>query len=137
MNQFILVDPEKCIGCRTCALACSFEHESEFNLVLARIHPLWMSGVGRFFPYTCQQCAEPLCAEACPRGAIRVDSPDRRQDRGRDPLHRLPHLFLRLPLWDSGGPSAKKAYVQMQFVRRNPQWRAGMSAGGPEFGGRG
>lgn len=73
MNQFILVDPEKCIGCRTCTLACSFEHEDEFNPVLARIQPVWMMEIGRFLPYTCQQCEDPLCAAACPRSAIRVD----------------------------------------------------------------
>jgi carbon-monoxide dehydrogenase iron sulfur subunit len=73
MHKFILVDPEKCIGCRTCALACSFEHEEEFNLSLTRISPLWMSAMGRFVPFTCQQCEDPPCLKACPRQAIRVD----------------------------------------------------------------
>ena len=73
MKTFILVDPEKCIGCRTCALACSFEHDDEFNLVFSRIQPLWLKEIGKFLPYTCQQCEEPLCAEACPRKAITVD----------------------------------------------------------------
>ena len=73
MQYFILADPEKCIGCRTCALACSFEHEEAFNPVLSRITPLWMQEAGRFLPFTCQQCSEPLCAAACPRRAITVD----------------------------------------------------------------
>jgi len=73
MNKFILAEPDKCIGCRTCALACSFEHEDEFNPSLSRISPIWMREIGRFVTVTCQQCAEPLCAEACPRNAITVD----------------------------------------------------------------
>lgn len=73
MNKFILVDPEKCIGCRTCALACSFEQEDEFNLTYSRIHPLWLHEVGKFLPFTCHQCEEPVCMEACPRSAISVD----------------------------------------------------------------
>jgi len=32
-----------------------------------------MREVGRFVTLTCQQCGEPLCAEACPRNAITVD----------------------------------------------------------------
>jgi Fe-S-cluster-containing hydrogenase component 2 len=74
MKKFILVDPEKCIGCRTCALACSFEHEDSFNPTLARINPLWLQEIGVFFPFTCQQCEEPLCMEACPRSAITRDN---------------------------------------------------------------
>ena len=73
MNKFILVDPEKCIGCRTCALTCSFEHEDEFNPSLSRISPLWMEEMGRFIPFTCQQCEDPLCVQACPRDGIRID----------------------------------------------------------------
>lgn len=28
MNRFILTDPEKCIGCRTCEVACMMSHQS-------------------------------------------------------------------------------------------------------------
>ncbi len=73
MNKFILFEPEKCIGCRTCALACSFQHEEEFRPSLSRIGTLWLSDIGRFATVTCQQCEQPMCAEACPMNAIRVD----------------------------------------------------------------
>ena len=73
MNRFILFDPEKCTGCRTCALACSFEHEGEFNPSLARITTLWIQEIGHFATVTCQQCEEPLCAAVCPRNAISTD----------------------------------------------------------------
>ncbi len=73
MSRFILFDPEKCIGCRTCSLACSMQHEGEFNPTLARVTALWFKDLGRFVTVTCRQCEEPLCAEACPRHAIRRD----------------------------------------------------------------
>jgi carbon-monoxide dehydrogenase iron sulfur subunit len=74
MQYFILADPEKCIGCRTCALACSFEHEELFIPVLSRITPLWIQEAGRFVPFTCQQCSEPLCAAACAPAFMPVPS---------------------------------------------------------------
>jgi anaerobic carbon-monoxide dehydrogenase iron sulfur subunit len=74
MHTFILAEPEKCIGCRACALACAFEHDEEFSLSLSRISPVWMEDLGRFVPMTCQQCGEAPCIEACPRQAISVDA---------------------------------------------------------------
>lgn len=74
MTWFILFDPHKCIGCRTCMLACSFHHEGEFNPSLSRITTLWMKDLGRFITVTCRQCEDPLCVQACPRHAIKRDS---------------------------------------------------------------
>ena len=36
MKQLV-VKPEKCIGCRTCELVCSFGHYQQFNPRLANI----------------------------------------------------------------------------------------------------
>ena len=70
MKKIVLVNPEKCVGCRNCALACSFAKEGIFSLGRARIGTMWIPKIGMNVPMVCQQCAKPLCADVCPVGAI-------------------------------------------------------------------
>lgn len=60
---FVISDPSKCIGCRTCLLACPFGHPS-------------YSRAGKVIK--CDHCVDrfrvglpPACVEACPTGALR------------------------------------------------------------------
>ena len=77
MEKIILIDPDKCVGCRHCALACSFTHESLFGLGKSRITTFWMYTAGRHVPLMCQHCASPLCMDVCPMEAI-----SRKEDTG-------------------------------------------------------
>ncbi|ADL13025.1 4Fe-4S dicluster domain-containing protein [Acetohalobium arabaticum] len=70
MKKTLLINPEKCIGCRTCELMCSLEHESEFNPSLARITMINFPEEIDTIPITCLHCEDPSCQEACPTGAI-------------------------------------------------------------------
>jgi len=69
-TNVLLVDPEKCVGCRQCALACSFSKEGEFSLSKARIGTIWLPKIGINVPMICMHCQEPLCREVCPMGAV-------------------------------------------------------------------
>jgi protein NrfC len=74
---YLLVDTKKCQGCMTCMLACSLVHEGKENLSLARIQVIQNSF--EKFPNDitlsqCRQCVEPACLNACPTGALHVDS---------------------------------------------------------------
>lgn len=73
MNKIILVNPEKCVGCRNCALACSFKNAGVFSLSGARIGTIWIPHVGMNVPMVCQHCTKPLCMDVCPVGAISRD----------------------------------------------------------------
>ena len=70
LQKILLCDPEKCVGCRNCMLACSFYHETgEFNLARSRISIIEDSS-GRNVQKVCLQCSFPPCAEICPVEAI-------------------------------------------------------------------
>ncbi len=73
MREIILVNPEKCVGCRNCALACSFAKEESFSLGQARIGTVWVPELGMNVPLICQHCTNPLCLDVCPMGAISRD----------------------------------------------------------------
>jgi len=73
MNKIILVNPEKCVGCRNCALACSFKNAGIFSLAEARIGTIWIPKIGMNVPMLCQHCTKPLCMDVCPVGAISRD----------------------------------------------------------------
>ena len=70
MNRFILTDPEKCIGCRTCEVACMMSHQSSATpeAFTSRIRVVkggtFTTAVG------CHQSEDAPRANVCPTGAI-------------------------------------------------------------------
>lgn len=70
MLKALVIDPGKCTGCKQCEMACSYENESVFNPAKSRIRVFDFHTEARFVPYTCTQCAEAWCQQACPVNAI-------------------------------------------------------------------
>lgn len=75
MNRFIIADSAKCIGCRTCEVACVVSHQE--NQDCAAISPKAFSArirvvkSGAFTTaVTCHHCEDAPCANVCPVGAI-------------------------------------------------------------------
>jgi len=80
-RQYVLIfDEKRCIGCRTCVIACKVENDLEtgsWMRVVARGGAAAKSPVGAYpglslswQPDTCRHCPEPACREACPSGAV-------------------------------------------------------------------
>lgn len=73
MEKVLQVDIEKCVGCRTCEVACSLRNAGESNPTRSRIRIVRYERAGKFHnyvPMVCQQCSDPLCMEACPVNSI-------------------------------------------------------------------
>lgn len=75
MNRFVIVDSSKCIGCRTCEVACVVSHQERQDCAsltpesfLPRIHVI--KGADVSTAVTCRQCEDAPCANVCPNGAI-------------------------------------------------------------------
>jgi anaerobic carbon-monoxide dehydrogenase iron sulfur subunit len=72
MQKSLLIDSGKCTSCKQCELACSYENEGSFNPAKSYIRIFDFHEQGRFVPYTCTQCADAWCLQACPVDAISV-----------------------------------------------------------------
>ena len=75
-GPFILVNPERCLGCHTCELACAVAHteaDSVIGAVLAgeRLQPRnYVIQVDSVKLSTqCRQCEDAPCVRVCPTGA--------------------------------------------------------------------
>lgn len=78
----ILVNPERCTGCRSCEIACAVNRSSVSRKLPEAIYesvpPLSRVGVEpagpeNGFPVQCRHCEDPPCLDACPAGALYRD----------------------------------------------------------------
>ena len=74
MEKMIVIDYDKCIGCRTCETVCSLTHVGRINPAEARINIVKYEEIGTNMPMLCQKCDEPACVAACPMKAITIDA---------------------------------------------------------------
>ena len=78
----VVVNPEKCVGCMQCMLACATAHSKTRQLFTAvqetpRPRPRVHVGAGRYnegFPNRCRHCDPAPCQLACLTGAISRDT---------------------------------------------------------------
>ncbi|MHC4777023.1 MAG: 4Fe-4S dicluster domain-containing protein [Planctomycetota bacterium] len=64
------VTPSRCIGCRTCELACAFSHPvKDMGIGKSRVSTL-DEGDDVFVPLLCLQCENAACVKACPVEAL-------------------------------------------------------------------
>ncbi len=69
---WILVDVEKCSGCRLCEFACSLKHEGVVWPEASRIK-VFEYAPAIIVPHLCRQCPDYPCVKACPTEALSVD----------------------------------------------------------------
>ncbi len=68
INNFVIADPDICIGCATCMAACYESAYERGKLAVPRlVVTRTASGV---MPNQCRQCDDSPCANVCPVGAL-------------------------------------------------------------------
>lgn len=77
MRGMIYVDPERCMGCHTCELACAVAHSESKELFGAiyeepppRPRVVVEAVGGTSFPLQCRHCEEAPCVAVCPTHAM-------------------------------------------------------------------
>ncbi|MBM6998978.1 4Fe-4S dicluster domain-containing protein [bacterium] len=70
-NKFVVADPARCIGCKTCMAACLMKHDVAGDVADARLRVTQTYDVSA--PVACHHCVDAPCAAACPTGALYED----------------------------------------------------------------
>lgn len=78
MNRFVIAQPDKCIGCRTCEVACAQVHpinNGETALTPSNFRPRLklVKGLKTTAPVQCRHCENAPCVNACPSSALVYD----------------------------------------------------------------
>ena len=83
-GRVLMIDHEKCTGCRQCEMVCSVFHNGSSNPSRSRIKVVKWEHVGFYLPMTCQNCEKPFCVEVCPTKACHKDLENQRVMIDRD-----------------------------------------------------
>jgi Fe-S-cluster-containing hydrogenase component 2 len=68
----IIINYDKCTGCRLCELTCSLQNENEANPELSRIK-VYSYFPGIDIPTICRHCEDCLCVDGCKVKALEKD----------------------------------------------------------------
>ena len=72
-EKILVIDPDRCTGCRKCELVCSVFHTGTSDPSRSRVKVIKWENIGLYLPVTCQNCDEPFCTEVCPAKACHRD----------------------------------------------------------------
>ncbi|PKM76063.1 MAG: electron transporter [Firmicutes bacterium HGW-Firmicutes-15] len=70
MNEILVIDYNKCVGCKTCEMICSLVHEGVCAQNLSRIRIAKNERAGWNVPISCAMCEKPMCVSVCPVAAM-------------------------------------------------------------------
>ena len=72
-GKALMINDEKCTGCRLCELVCSVMHDGISNPSRSRIKVIKWEAEGLYIPMSCQQCQDAPCMNVSPVKAISRD----------------------------------------------------------------
>lgn len=69
MSKLLVIEPEKCTGCLSCVLSCSFAHTKKFSMK-SKVNINKNKYEGKCEINVCRQCDDAPCANVCPTDAL-------------------------------------------------------------------
>lgn len=72
MSRQLVIRPEACIGCKSCAMICSLNRCGAISPESAAV-TVYMLDDGGAVPMLCMHCQDAVCMEVCPTGALHRD----------------------------------------------------------------
>ena len=76
MGKVLIIDGDKCTGCRVCELECSFTYHKVFNPALSNIKILETPEGGISYEIKFTEDCQPkcvICAKSCVFGALEIE----------------------------------------------------------------
>ncbi len=68
--RLVTMEPKKCVGCRNCEYACSYNNNGTCDSKQSNIQVNFYPKEGVCIPLTCMHCDEAWCLNVCPAAAI-------------------------------------------------------------------
>ncbi len=121
-RRILTVDTDKCGGCRTCELICSWSHNKGiFRTAVSRIHVFKEEALGIEFPVVCQQCEEAACMGVCPADAISKDTKTAAAIINPDICVGCKACMMVCPYGAIGFDSSKRVMLKCDLCQGDPQ----------------
>ncbi len=76
MSLRLVIQPQLCIGCRTCEMACAFTHGKDGQPGASRCQTMTVAKE-EYVPMMCLQCDNAACIQSCPVSAISMNGQTR------------------------------------------------------------
>ena len=73
-NKRLIVSPARCIGCKSCELACSYVHTDNAAQPAPSRIKVYTYTEDRNMIVVCQQCDDAACVRTCPSGALLINT---------------------------------------------------------------
>lgn len=120
MTKMLILDFEKCAGCRLCEVVCSVKHTGRSNPARANVHVVRWDEEGFFLPMRCLQCEVPACEAVCPRKAIHQDEELGRVVVNYDLCIGCKSCIIACPFGAMGFDIALKKVIKCDMCEGNP-----------------
>ena len=115
----ILIDADKCDGCKNCSIACMQAHRSEGTVYdldltdqqLESRNTILLNSQMKYIPLFCRHCAKPECVSSCMSGAMVKDATTGHVKYNRDKCGQCFMCVMNCPFGVLKPDNATNSYV--------------------------